>query len=79
MCWRNLSESGFMELMRFITLFFFVPLYKLNSPINPSSIIMTGIEINSSAIAERFMRYVQIDTQSDPKSDTHPSTEKQKI
>ena len=39
---------------------------------------MTGIEINSSAIAERFMRYVQIDTQSDPKSDRHPSTEKQK-
>ena len=28
--------------------------------------------------AERFMRYVQIDTQSDPMSDTHPSTEKQK-
>lgn len=28
--------------------------------------------------AERFMRYVQIDTQSDPQSNTHPSTEKQK-
>jgi tripeptide aminopeptidase len=28
--------------------------------------------------AERFMRYVQIDTQSDPQSQTHPSTEKQK-
>ena len=28
--------------------------------------------------AERFMRYVQIDTQSDPKSTTHPTTEKQK-
>ena len=28
--------------------------------------------------AERFMRYVQIDTQSDPLSETHPSTEKQK-
>jgi tripeptide aminopeptidase len=27
---------------------------------------------------ERFMRYVQIDTQSDPKSETHPTTEKQK-
>jgi tripeptide aminopeptidase len=36
------------------------------------------IEISKSAIAERFMRYVQIDTQSDPQSDTHPSTEKQK-
>lgn len=30
-------------------------------------------------VAERFMRYVQTDTQSDPKSHTHPSTEKQKI
>ncbi|MFN8289781.1 MAG: peptidase T [Chitinophagaceae bacterium] len=28
--------------------------------------------------AERFMRYVQIDTQSDPQSATYPSTEKQK-
>ena len=28
--------------------------------------------------AERFMRYVQIDTQSDPQSKTHPTTEKQK-
>jgi tripeptide aminopeptidase len=28
--------------------------------------------------AERFMRYVQIDTQSDPLSGTHPTTEKQK-
>lgn len=36
------------------------------------------IEINKEAIAERFMRYVQVDTQSDPKSGLHPSTEKQK-
>ena len=28
--------------------------------------------------AERFMRYLQVDTQSDPQSNTHPSTEKQK-
>lgn len=28
--------------------------------------------------AEKFMRYVQVDTQSDPLSNTHPSTEKQK-
>lgn len=28
--------------------------------------------------AERFMRYAAIDTQSDPKSETHPSSEKQK-
>lgn len=30
------------------------------------------------SVAERFMRYVQIDTQSDPASPTQPSTEKQK-
>ena len=30
------------------------------------------------SVAERFLRYVQIDTQSDPNSDTTPSTEKQK-
>jgi tripeptide aminopeptidase len=29
-------------------------------------------------IVDRFMRYVQIDTQSDPESDSFPSTEKQK-
>lgn len=29
-------------------------------------------------VADKFMRYVQIDTQSDPYSDTFPSTEKQK-
>lgn len=29
-------------------------------------------------VAERFMRYVKIDTQSDPQSDSCPSTEKQK-
>ena len=39
---------------------------------------MTEVQINKSAIAERFMRYVQIDTQSDPQSNTYPSTEKQK-
>ncbi len=37
-----------------------------------------SIGINKDAIAKRFMRYVQIDTQSDPQSGTHPSTEKQK-
>lgn len=30
------------------------------------------------SIADRFMRYVQVDTQSDPHSDSFPSTEKQK-
>jgi tripeptide aminopeptidase len=34
--------------------------------------------INKSELAARFMRYVQIDTQSDPNSDAHPTTEKQK-
>ena len=29
-------------------------------------------------IAERFMRYVKVDTQSDPHSNSFPSTEKQK-
>ena len=29
-------------------------------------------------VTERFLRYVRIDTQSDPHSDTYPSTEKQK-
>lgn len=39
---------------------------------------MVEIEINKDAIAERFMRYVQIDTQSNPQSNSNPSTEKQK-
>lgn len=34
--------------------------------------------INHSEIAERFMRYVQVDTQSNPESSTHPTTAKQK-
>ncbi len=29
-------------------------------------------------VVDRFLRYVQIDTQSDPQSPTNPSTEKQK-
>jgi tripeptide aminopeptidase len=29
-------------------------------------------------VVERFLRYVQVDTQSDPQSDAHPTTEKQK-
>ena len=36
------------------------------------------MKINKSELAQRFMRYVQIDTQSDPNSDAHPTTEKQK-
>lgn len=32
----------------------------------------------SFTVTERFLRYVQIDTQSDPHSETYPSTEKQK-
>lgn len=36
------------------------------------------IDINSFKAADRFLKYVQIDTQSDASSDTCPSTEKQK-
>jgi tripeptide aminopeptidase len=36
------------------------------------------ISINKEDIANRFMRYVQVDTQSNPKSGSHPSTEEQK-
>lgn len=40
---------------------------------------MSSIDFSkNSSVAERFMRYVQIDTTSDPASDTQPSTEKQK-
>jgi tripeptide aminopeptidase len=31
-----------------------------------------------NTVTERFLQYVQIDTQSDPYSDAQPSTEKQK-
>lgn len=37
-----------------------------------------SIEINKDSIAERFMRYVRVDTQSNPKTHMHPSTQKQK-
>lgn len=36
------------------------------------------MEWSAYGVAERFMRYVQIDTQSDPNSTSFPSTEKQK-
>ncbi len=36
------------------------------------------IEINKEALVDRFMRYVQVDTQSDPESSSFPTTEKQK-
>ena len=36
------------------------------------------IKISPNQVAERFIRYVQIDTQSDPTSAKHPTTEKQK-
>ncbi|HUS02107.1 MAG TPA: peptidase T [Chitinophagaceae bacterium] len=36
------------------------------------------IEIDQSSITDRFMRYVQVDTQSDPQSNAQPTTEKQK-
>jgi tripeptide aminopeptidase len=36
------------------------------------------IQISPDNIADRFMRYVRIDTQSDPTSTAHPTSEKQK-
>ena len=36
------------------------------------------IQINKDELASRFMKYVQVDTQSDPNSNNHPTTEKQK-
>lgn len=36
------------------------------------------MELHALKVAERFMRYVQIDTQSDPSSSSFPSTAKQK-
>jgi tripeptide aminopeptidase len=36
------------------------------------------IAIDQNSITERFMRYVKIDTQSDPRSNAQPTTEKQK-
>lgn len=36
------------------------------------------IKINEQNLVERFMSYVKIDTQSDPQSNTFPTTEKQK-
>lgn len=41
------------------------------------TLIMKPLSINHT-VTERFLRYVQIDTQSDPNSPTCPSTEKQK-
>ncbi len=37
-----------------------------------------SLENYQHTVADRFLRYVQIDTQSDPASDSQPSTEKQK-
>lgn len=36
------------------------------------------IQINKEELTDRFMRYVQVDTQSDPNSHDYPTTEKQK-
>jgi len=36
------------------------------------------IQVSPDSIAERFMRYVQVDTQSDPTGTAHPTSEKQK-
>src|SRR6218665_2414817 len=39
---------------------------------------MTTVTDDIYNVKEKFLRYVQIDTQSDPNSTTNPSTEKQK-
>ena len=56
-------------------------LVRINKPLrsfpNISQIILLLMSMTYS-VAERFMRYVQIDTQSDASSSTFPSTEKQK-
>ena len=44
----------------------------------PSPSKIQSMEWNAFGVAERLMRYVQIDTQSDPNSLSFPSTEKQK-
>jgi tripeptide aminopeptidase len=42
-------------------------------------VAVTDIRIASSAVLERFLRYVVIDTQSDPASQTVPSTARQLV
>ena len=42
------------------------------STIDPSSVVVPG------SLLDRFIRYVKIDTQSDPESESYPSTPKQK-
>ena len=36
------------------------------------------VSINKAELIDRFVRYAKIDTQSDPNSHAHPTTEKQK-
>jgi hypothetical protein len=48
-------------------------------PNNPSTRRIFRCRRCEYAVLERFLRYVAIDTQSDPASTTCPSTEKQKI
>ena len=40
---------------------------------------MTRTELLSTSVAERFLRYVQVDTQSADRSSTYPSTLKQLV
>lgn len=48
------------------------------TPSNSRKGHIMGLDNYQHTAAERFMRYVQVDTQSDPNSPTQPSTEKQK-
>jgi len=54
------------------------PTFLISYPFLCSRKINTMIEINKEELVERFMRYVQVDTQSDPNSNAYPTTEKQK-
>jgi tripeptide aminopeptidase len=53
--------------------------YRAIPPLNPVAVVMLAPSVKfTHGVTERFLRYVVIDTQSDPASPTCPSTEKQK-
>src|SRR5271170_8110471 len=53
--------------------------YRAVPSLDPVSVVMLASSLKfTHGVTERFLRYVVIDTQSDPASPTCPSTEKQK-
>src|ERR1700704_1511137 len=53
--------------------------YRAVPSLNPVAVVMLASSLDfKHGVTERFLRYVVIDTQSDPASPTCPSTEKQK-